>query len=230
MDARSLHPAGRSATASALLHDDTIEAGSPVALGPACCCPANPVVRVIMPATASPSPPHRAAAVRASLPCLPPGTGRSQRHHRPNPPAGGKPAGRAAARPSGCPRPSRAQPARPAHGAGWGLKAPPAATGEPQANRTRPRPFPRGPVRAADRRGTRADRAAFPGRSAVLMPTAAPWPAVGRTPLPPSSAVSEPQADRLVTGRRSSQPGRGHPRRWRPPWSHQSLLLTLCTV
>jgi hypothetical protein len=57
MDARSLHPAGRSATASALLHDDTIEAGSPVALGPACCCPANPVVRVIMPATAAR--PHR---------------------------------------------------------------------------------------------------------------------------------------------------------------------------
>ena len=53
MDARSLHPAGRSATASALLHDDTIEAGSPVALGPACCCPANPVVRVIMPASAA---------------------------------------------------------------------------------------------------------------------------------------------------------------------------------
>jgi hypothetical protein len=57
MDARSLHPAGRSATASALLHDDTIGAGGPVALGPACCCPANPVVRVIMPATAAR--PHR---------------------------------------------------------------------------------------------------------------------------------------------------------------------------
>jgi hypothetical protein len=35
-----------------MLHDDTIEAGGPVIVGPACCCPANPVVRVIMPATA----------------------------------------------------------------------------------------------------------------------------------------------------------------------------------
>jgi hypothetical protein len=39
------------------LHDDTIEAGGPAVLGPACCCPANPVVRVIMPATAAR--PHR---------------------------------------------------------------------------------------------------------------------------------------------------------------------------
>jgi hypothetical protein len=35
------------------VHDDTIGADSPVRLGPACCCPANPVVRVIMPATAA---------------------------------------------------------------------------------------------------------------------------------------------------------------------------------
>ena len=39
------------------LHDDTIEACGPAVLGPACCCPANPVVRVIMPATAAR--PHR---------------------------------------------------------------------------------------------------------------------------------------------------------------------------
>jgi hypothetical protein len=57
MKTRSPHPAGRGTTAPALLHDDTIEAGSPVLLGPACCCPANPVVRVIMPATAAR--PHR---------------------------------------------------------------------------------------------------------------------------------------------------------------------------
>jgi hypothetical protein len=51
MNARSSHPAGRGITASDPLHDDTIEADSPVTIGPACCCPANPVVRVIMPAT-----------------------------------------------------------------------------------------------------------------------------------------------------------------------------------
>ena len=57
MNARSSHPAGRGTITPALLHDDTIEAGSPVTLGPACCCPAYPVVRVIMPATAAR--PHR---------------------------------------------------------------------------------------------------------------------------------------------------------------------------
>ena len=57
MNARSLHPAGQGSTAPGLLHDDTIGAGSAVVLGPACCCPANPVVRVIMPATAAR--PHR---------------------------------------------------------------------------------------------------------------------------------------------------------------------------
>ncbi len=57
MNARSLHPAGQRGTAAGLLHDDTIGAGRAVALGPACCCPANPVVRVIMPATAAR--PHR---------------------------------------------------------------------------------------------------------------------------------------------------------------------------
>jgi hypothetical protein len=57
MNARSMHPAGRRTTAPALLHDDTIDASGPVILGPACCCPANPVVRVVMPATAAR--PHR---------------------------------------------------------------------------------------------------------------------------------------------------------------------------
>jgi hypothetical protein len=53
MNARSQHPAGRGHTAPGLLHDDTIDASSQVVLGPACCCPAKPVVRVIMPATAA---------------------------------------------------------------------------------------------------------------------------------------------------------------------------------
>ena len=56
MNARSLHPAGKGKTAPGLLHDNTIGAGT-VALGPACCCPANPVVQVVMPATAAR--PHR---------------------------------------------------------------------------------------------------------------------------------------------------------------------------
>jgi hypothetical protein len=57
MNARFGHPAGQNATAPALLHDDTIDSSGPVVLGPACCCPANPVVRVIMPATTAR--PHR---------------------------------------------------------------------------------------------------------------------------------------------------------------------------
>lgn len=51
MNARSLHPAGRGTMARGPLHDDISMADSPVALGPACCCPANPVVRAVMPAT-----------------------------------------------------------------------------------------------------------------------------------------------------------------------------------
>jgi len=57
MNARSLHPAGQGSTASGLLHDDKCGTGGMAVLGPACCCPANPVVRVIMPATAAR--PHR---------------------------------------------------------------------------------------------------------------------------------------------------------------------------
>ena len=44
MNARSSHPAGHRSTAPGLLRDDTIGVGSAVALGPACCCPAHPVV------------------------------------------------------------------------------------------------------------------------------------------------------------------------------------------
>jgi hypothetical protein len=57
MNARTPNPAGQRSTAPGLLHDDTIGADSAVALGPACCCPAHPVVRVVMPATAAR--PHR---------------------------------------------------------------------------------------------------------------------------------------------------------------------------
>jgi hypothetical protein len=57
MSARFGHPAGQRATTAAQLHDDTIDSSRPVILGPACCCPANPVVRVTMPATAAR--PHR---------------------------------------------------------------------------------------------------------------------------------------------------------------------------
>ena len=53
MNARPWHPAARGATAPGPPHGDIIEADSPVTAGPACCCPANPVVRVIMPATAA---------------------------------------------------------------------------------------------------------------------------------------------------------------------------------
>ena len=52
MNARFMHAAGRGPDAPALLHDDTIPR-DPAILGPACCCPANPVVRVTMPATAA---------------------------------------------------------------------------------------------------------------------------------------------------------------------------------
>jgi len=57
MNASPRPPAARNCTATGPLHDDTIEAARPVALGPACCCPANPVVRVVMPPTAAR--PHR---------------------------------------------------------------------------------------------------------------------------------------------------------------------------
>ncbi len=53
MNARYPHPAGQGTIAPAPLHDDTIGDGGVAVPGPACCCPANPVVRVVMPATAA---------------------------------------------------------------------------------------------------------------------------------------------------------------------------------
>src|ERR1700744_5615599 len=57
MNARSMHPAGQARRAPGLLPGSTIGVGHPGVTGPACCCPANPVVRVVMPATAGR--PHR---------------------------------------------------------------------------------------------------------------------------------------------------------------------------
>ena len=57
MNARFFHPAGRGSTLPARIHDDIIEPGHAVSIDPACCCPARPVVRVIMPPTATR--PHR---------------------------------------------------------------------------------------------------------------------------------------------------------------------------
>jgi hypothetical protein len=53
MNARFPHPAGQGTIAPGPLHDDTIGDGGVAVPGPACCCPANPVVRVVMPATAA---------------------------------------------------------------------------------------------------------------------------------------------------------------------------------
>jgi hypothetical protein len=53
MDARSPHPAGQGLAARRPLHDDTISDSAAAVAGPACCCPANPVVRVVMPAIAA---------------------------------------------------------------------------------------------------------------------------------------------------------------------------------
>ena len=57
MNARFFHPAGGGSAPPARIHDDIIEPGHAVPIGPACCCPARPVVRVIMPPTAAR--PHR---------------------------------------------------------------------------------------------------------------------------------------------------------------------------
>ena len=53
MNARFPHLAGwgRGHCAPGPPQDDTIDVGVHAVLGPACCCPANPVVRVVMPAT-----------------------------------------------------------------------------------------------------------------------------------------------------------------------------------
>ena len=47
MSAKFFHPASGGSARPARIHDDTIAARQ--AVGPACCCPARPVVRVIMP-------------------------------------------------------------------------------------------------------------------------------------------------------------------------------------
>jgi hypothetical protein len=57
MNARFFHPAGGGSAPPVRIHDDTIEARQAVTSGPACCCPAKPVVRVIMPPAATR--PHR---------------------------------------------------------------------------------------------------------------------------------------------------------------------------
>ena len=57
MSAKFLHPSSGGNFPSARIHDDTIEARQAVAVGSACCCPARPVVRVVMPPIATR--PHR---------------------------------------------------------------------------------------------------------------------------------------------------------------------------
>jgi hypothetical protein len=51
MNARFLHRPDRGNPTPSPLHDDTIQAPRSVPLGPACCCPARPVVQVVLPAT-----------------------------------------------------------------------------------------------------------------------------------------------------------------------------------
>jgi len=53
MNARFLHPASGGNAAPGRLHDDTIGDSDLIPLGSACCCPARPAVRVVMPATAA---------------------------------------------------------------------------------------------------------------------------------------------------------------------------------
>ncbi len=57
MNARFPHTSGRRASAPGPPHADTAGVSVQAMIGPACCCPANPVVRVVMPATAAR--PHR---------------------------------------------------------------------------------------------------------------------------------------------------------------------------
>jgi hypothetical protein len=57
MNAKFFHPSRGGSVLPASIHDDTIAARQAVTPGPACCCPAKPVVRVIMPPTATR--PHR---------------------------------------------------------------------------------------------------------------------------------------------------------------------------
>ena len=57
MNAKFFHPSSGGSAPPAHIHDDTIAASQAGTLGPACCCPARPVVRAIMPPTAAR--PHR---------------------------------------------------------------------------------------------------------------------------------------------------------------------------
>ena len=57
MNARFFHPAGRGNAQPARMHDDTIQDRRTVPAGSACCCPAKPIVQVVMPSTATRS--HR---------------------------------------------------------------------------------------------------------------------------------------------------------------------------
>jgi len=53
MNARSLHPAKGRNAAPGRVHDDTTGTREAVPPGMACCCPARPVARIVMPPTAS---------------------------------------------------------------------------------------------------------------------------------------------------------------------------------
>ncbi len=53
MNARSFHPAGSGTPRPARIHDDTIQDRQAAPVGSACCCPAKPVVQVVMAPTAS---------------------------------------------------------------------------------------------------------------------------------------------------------------------------------
>jgi hypothetical protein len=52
MNAKFFHPSRGGSVPPASIHDDTIAARQAATLGPACCCPAKPVVKVVMPPTA----------------------------------------------------------------------------------------------------------------------------------------------------------------------------------
>src|SRR5271165_3357401 len=57
MNAKFFHPARGGSVPPARIHDDTIAASQAIPRGSACCCPARPVVQVVMPPTATR--PHR---------------------------------------------------------------------------------------------------------------------------------------------------------------------------
>jgi hypothetical protein len=81
MNTRFLRPASSGNAAPGCLHDDTIGDRDSIPLGPACCCPARPAVRVVMPATAA-RPHQTELLLRSPLPRLVPSAGRDGRHGR----------------------------------------------------------------------------------------------------------------------------------------------------